>query len=74
MKKVAPFAGASWDAEDAGGDLSIVWHESAVQGDVDARARLLRYNEDDVRACLAIREWLCADELPALPDAAIGDF
>ena len=74
LKKVAPFAGTSWDAEDAGGDLSMVWHESAVRGDVEARARLLRYNEDDVRACVSIREWLCADELPALPDAAIGDF
>ncbi len=67
LKKIAPFAGASWDAVDAGGDLSMLWHEDAIGGDLAAQSRLLRYNEDDVAACLAIREWLCHGALPALP-------
>jgi predicted RecB family nuclease len=63
LKEVAPMAGFHWRDDDPGGDQSTVWYERAVahpeQGvREENRARLLAYNEDDVRATAAIREWL----------------
>ena len=60
LKRVASLAGFSWRDEDPGGAQSMVWYEQAVQGDGQARQRLLAYNEDDVRATLALRDWLTA--------------
>jgi predicted RecB family nuclease len=51
-------AGFSWRDEDPGGLQSQRWHEQAAQGSPEATARLLAYNEDDVRASLAVRQWL----------------
>ncbi|GIG73958.1 recombinase RecB [Planosporangium flavigriseum] len=51
-------AGFSWRDEDPGGRQSQIWYEQAVHGDAAAAARLLAYNEDDVRASLAVRRWL----------------
>jgi predicted RecB family nuclease len=63
LKKVAPLAGFDWRDEDPGGEASMLWHQAAT-GPVDsderqtARSRLLTYNEDDVRATAAIRDWM----------------
>jgi len=63
LKSVAPLAGFEWRAEDAGGDNSMLWFEIAMSGPdpVERRAmatKLLDYNEDDVQATKALRNWL----------------
>ena len=84
LKKVAPVAGFQWRDEEPSGEASIAWHAQAVRpgaryGSAEAkamaqqaRARILAYNEDDVRATLAVREWLSAGEwrevLPSVED------
>jgi len=51
IKKVAPFFGFSWDAEDAGGLNSEAWYgEWLDTRNPDIRAKILRYNLDDVVA------------------------
>jgi predicted RecB family nuclease len=51
-------AGHVWRDPDPGGLQSQQWHAAARDGDPVAARRLLDYNEDDVRATRAIREWL----------------
>ena len=48
----------------------MAWYEEAAGGDLAARQRLLAYNEDDVLATRALREWLDgpARSLPHLDD------
>lgn len=62
LKDVAKLSGFQWDADDAGGGNSIVWYRTACDPshpDADPmRQKLLRYNEDDVRATLHLRRWL----------------
>jgi predicted RecB family nuclease len=62
LKDVAKLAGFSWDASDAGGGNSIVWYQTAcglIAGDAAGmQQKLLTYNEDDVKATLALRNWL----------------
>lgn len=74
LKAVAPLAGFSWRDEDPGGEQSTIWYrhalDAAIAGDEDAaerhRRRILTYNEDDVRATRAVRQWLRA-EGPTFP-------
>lgn len=61
-------AGFAWRDEDPGGLQSQAWLvESQAADDPDIRAaaisRVLTYNEDDVRATLAVREWLAGGSL-----------
>ena len=56
-------AGFSWRDEEPGGLASQGWFAEAVDGGTAearaaARQRVLDYNEDDVRATLAVRRWL----------------
>ncbi len=71
LKTVAPMAGFCWRDGDAGGEQSTIWYDKAI-ADPDVREtnriRLLRYNEDDVRATLAVREWLAAADIPPIED------
>jgi predicted RecB family nuclease len=66
LKAVAQLAGFRWRSEDAGGGQAMVRYAEAV-GDPDvmiragARRWLLEYNEDDVRATAALRNWLDVD-------------
>lgn len=58
-------AGFSWRDEEPGGLASQSWFNEAIDGATDeqrqaAQRRVLEYNEDDVRATLAVREWLTA--------------
>lgn len=72
LKAIAPHAGHHWQADDAAGDLSAVWYRHAVApgpgDDADAlKQKLLDYNADDVRATLAVRDWLTSAHFDALP-------
>lgn len=72
LKQVAPLAGFHWRDSDPGGDQSMVWYREAVYGSGEAgreanRRRLLDYNEDDVKATAALREWM-SEEGPSLQD------
>lgn len=65
IKKVAPAFGFAWHDEDPGGLQSQGWlaearDTTATQAAEAARARLLRYNADDVAATAAIRDGLRA--------------
>ncbi|WP_035758978.1 TM0106 family RecB-like putative nuclease [Granulicoccus phenolivorans] len=56
-------AGFEWRDDDPGGLNSQTWFNEAVHGETEevrstARARVLAYNEDDVRATLVLRDWL----------------
>ncbi len=73
LKKIAPVAGFSWRDPEAGGEASMSWYRLAVGYDADPdmsqRTRLLEYNEDDVRATMVLREWMC----PKVPTAHSAD-
>jgi predicted RecB family nuclease len=77
LKTVAPLTGFSWRREDVGGVLAMVRYvEATADGDAALRAAaqqwILEYNEDDVHATAALREWLdqCAGLLPSIEQAA----
>ncbi|MDX2357867.1 TM0106 family RecB-like putative nuclease [Dietzia sp. PP-33] len=62
LKVVAPVSGFHWRDPEAGGEASIGWYRDAqasrgVERD-SGRERILAYNEDDVRATRAVREWI----------------
>jgi predicted RecB family nuclease len=63
LKTTALLAGFAWPVDDAGGGESMVMHDRAVTGSTerdreDARRWLLNYNEGDVLATFALRDWL----------------
>jgi predicted RecB family nuclease len=80
LKETAPLAGFSWRADDSGGTLAIVKYEQAVDDETDPAARataqrwIVDYNEDDVRATAALRDWLDgpAQGLSSIEGAAPG--
>jgi predicted RecB family nuclease len=60
-------AGFHWRDEEPGGLNSQSWFNEAIDGATDdaraaARTRVLDYNEDDVRATLAVRRWLTTQD------------
>ncbi len=76
LKKVAPLAGFSWRGPEVGGDLAMVRYIEATSAADEsvldqARQWILEYNEDDVRATAALREWLDkrASLLPLVDEA-----
>jgi len=59
LKDVAGYTGYKWDDPEAGGAESVVWYNEWLETKNDSiLKRILKYNEDDVRATLAIKEWL----------------
>lgn len=59
LKDVARFLGFQWQSEDAGGAESVVWYNDWLKkGDKKIKEKIIRYNEDDVRATLFVKEWL----------------
>ena len=77
LKETAPLAGFAWRAGDSAGTLAMVKYDQAIDeetgpvGRAAAQEWLLEYNEDDVRATAALREWLDgpARELPSIETA-----
>ena len=71
LKVLAARSGFSWRDDDPSGEASIGWYEEArLPSGHESRARLLAYNEDDVRATRALRSWLDGDArlLPHVDD------
>ena len=76
LKTIAPLAGFAWRDAEPSGEASMAWHAHAVDDRRSTdeqqwwRQRLIDYNEDDVRAEAAVREWMrretfvSADSLP----------
>ena len=59
LKDVARYLGFRWDSEDAGGAESVVWYNEYLKTkNTKILDKILRYNEDDVRATLFVKEWL----------------
>jgi len=59
LKDVAKYLGFKWDSDDAGGAESVVWYNDYLKtGDRKILEKILRYNEDDVRATLFVKDWL----------------
>lgn len=66
LKTIAPLCGFDWRDEDPGGMQSEIWFEQQLDGDAAARRRIVEYNEDDVRAQLAIRRHLINQPPPSV--------
>lgn len=63
LKIVAKHTGFEWRDPTPGGAQSITWwseYWADPATNAAQRARVLAYNEDDVRSTLAIRDWLVA--------------
>lgn len=59
LKDVARYFGFEWDDPDAGGAESVAWYNDfQKKGDKDIKKKIIRYNEDDVRATMLIKDWL----------------
>ncbi len=59
LKDVAGYLGYKWDDPTAGGAESVVWYNDWLdKRDPVIMKKILKYNEDDVRATLLIKEWL----------------
>jgi predicted RecB family nuclease len=82
LKELARAIGYSWRDPEPGGENSMAWYRAAVDGQSELPAgrppgdehpmagRVVRYNEDDVLATLAVRRWITEhlDELPTVAD------
>ena len=79
LKETAPLAGFAWRAGDSAGTLAMVKYDQAIDeetgpsGRAEAQEWILEYNEDDVRATAALRNWLdgAARDLPSI-DSPLG--
>ena len=59
LKDVAGFLGYQWQAKDAGGAESVVWYNEWLKtGDKKIKEKIVKYNEDDVRATALVKDWL----------------
>jgi predicted RecB family nuclease len=85
LKVLAPVAGFHWRDPEPGGENSMAWYRQAVGGvsggsssctgpvepvDRAMSERILRYNEDDVLATLALRRWMTqrAGQVPTVSE------
>ncbi len=61
LKSLAKHIRFEWRDDDPSGSNSVVWYQRATSDDPDNetwRTRILKYNEDDVKATAAVLEWL----------------
>jgi len=62
LKTIAPLSGFNWRDDDPGGLQSEIWYEEMLGGAIEMQQRLLEYNEDDVAAQRAIRNWIVSQD------------
>ncbi|MBX4190199.1 TM0106 family RecB-like putative nuclease [Candidatus Parcubacteria bacterium] len=63
LKDVGAYLGYKWDNPHAGGAESVVWYNDWLEKkDQSIMQQILRYNEDDVRATKAIKDWLAGQK------------
>jgi predicted RecB family nuclease len=77
LKKTAPLSGFAWEVDDPGGDVSMVYYETAVQATdateaEGARTWLLTYNRNDVEATASLRDWLATGASSCPPIESLG--
>lgn len=60
LKTLAHFLGFEWRDAHPSGAASIEWFERFVEGDPDAKERILAYNEDDCRATRVLLDGIVA--------------
>lgn len=59
LKDVGAYLGYKWDDPQAGGAESVLWYDEWLRtGNEEVMKKILRYNEDDVRATMIIKDWL----------------
>lgn len=61
LKALARFVGFEWRDEDPGGSQSMAWWAEYMEDPAEKTAlrdRVIAYNEDDVRATFALRDWI----------------
>ena len=66
LKDIAGHLGFEWHSPHLDGLLAMVAYKEYVNSgsnDVSLREKLLRYNEDDCRALMAVKDWLVANSL-----------
>ncbi len=61
LKYVAPLAHFNWDVDEPSGLQSIIWHDKAVLGSIEAQTWLKTYNRGDVEATAVLLEWLSTE-------------
>jgi predicted RecB family nuclease len=62
LKAIAGYLGYDWADEYPSGTNSLVWYRGHMAEDASCKPRIIRYNEDDCRATLAV-----ADALRRMP-------
>jgi predicted RecB family nuclease len=78
LKKAAPLSGFAWEVDDPGGDVSMLYYETAVDASEGtaaeaARAWLLTYNRNDCEATAALRWWLGSAASACPPIESLGN-
>ena len=59
LKDIAKYIGYTWSDPNAGGAESVAWYDEWLRtGDRAVLERILKYNEDDVRATLLLKDWM----------------
>lgn len=59
LKDIAKYIGYEWADPNAGGAESVAWYDEWLRTqDRSVLQRIMRYNEDDVRATMLLRDWL----------------
>jgi len=78
LKELAGAMGFAWRDPEPGGENSMAWYRAAVDAPstphgTQMAQRVLRYNEDDVLATLAVRRWVNerGAELPTVADLSV---
>jgi predicted RecB family nuclease len=78
LKKAAPLSGFAWEVDDPGGDVSMLYYETAVDNSdptaaATGRAWLLTYNRNDCEATAALRSWLSTAASACPPIESLGN-
>ena len=63
LKDIAKHLGYEWEDPQAGGAESVVWYDTWLkEKDRSFLKRIIRYNEDDVRATMLLKDWLAGNK------------